>query len=196
MIVSILEKFISQHPDQRVTIGCLMQYLFINTPAPILPRILLTVFGCISMIPVPGPNAILCLPLMLISLWLIADKKTFSVPDFISRRGIDYLSLKSFFEKTRSRLVFCEKVFTPRMIWAVPKKNLRMIGLLVLALAFFISLPIPFPGANIIPAACVILAGCGVLFKDGLAILIAVIGGIIIMGTMSFLLYSFGKFVL
>lgn len=194
MIVSILDKFISQHPDQRVTIGCLMQYLFINTLASVLPGILLTVFGFISMIPVPGPNAILCLPLILISLWLIADKKTLSVPDFISRRGIDHLSLKNFYEKTRSRLVFCEKVFTPRMVWAVPEKNLRVIGLLVLMLSFFIALPIPVPGANIIPAGCVIVAGFGLLFKDGLAILIAATGGIIIMGAMSFLLYSFGKF--
>lgn len=195
MIVSILDKFILQHQDQRVTIGCLMQYLFISTPASVLPGLLLTIFGFVSMIPIPGPNAILCMPLILISIWMIADKKRLSIPDFIGRRGIDHVSLKNFYKKTRSRLIFCERIFTPRMIWVVPQKNLRMIGLLVLALAFFIALPIPVPGANITPAGCVIIAGCGLLYKDGLAILIALIGGIIIMGAMSFLLYGFGQFI-
>ena len=195
MIISVLDEFISKHQHHKVTIGCLLEYLSLNTPASLAPGLLLVVFGLISMLPVPGPNAVLCLPLMLISLWLITDKKIRSVPHFISKRGIDHLSLKKIYEKCRPRLVFCEKFFSSRMIWAVPETNMRVIGCLVLALSFFIAIPIPVPGSNVLPAGCVVTLGCGLLFKDGLAILIAGAGGSAIMGTMSVLLYSLGKFI-
>lgn len=195
MIVSLLDDFIFKHQHPRVTIGCILEYLSIHASSAVMPGVLIVAFSLIAMIPVPGPNILLCPPLVLTALWMIAGHKTLSMPLFICKRGVNHNVLKSIYDKNRPRLLVFERIFSSRMIWAVPQESFIIIGVVILALSFFIALPIPLPGSNLLPAVCALTIGCGLLFKDGLALLIGALSSLAIMIVMSVILYGVGKLI-
>ena len=66
-----------------------------------------------------------------------------------------------------------------------------VIGLICLVIAFIIAIPIPVPGANSIPALCLVVVGLGLVLSDGVAIAAGIlVGGVAATGIAGLTWYS------
>lgn len=124
----------------------------------------------LCMIPLPGPNAILTIPLIIITGQMIAGFKTPWLPKFILNRSVKVNHIHTVFNYLSPFLTRLEKIIRPRYIKLVPRRNLRSIGAISFILAIVIALPIPIPGTNLLPALCVMAISLALLNRDGLVL--------------------------
>jgi hypothetical protein len=139
--------------------------------------VILILFSLPSALPLPaaGYSTVLSIPLFIIgirmlcgydSLWLPARlrDKTFS-PEAFSRKLV----------RGMLRLIqFVERFSRPRLVSAVQSRGVRIaLGLLILALAF--SMLLPIPGTNTAPAFGVFLIGFALLEDDGILLLLGML---------------------
>jgi hypothetical protein len=74
------------------------------------------------------------------------------------------------------------RVMRVRMAWWLQPLHRIWLAPLVALLAFVIFLPIPF--GNVLPATVLMLIGLGLVFEDGLAILIGVVLGVTLLAVL------------
>ena len=145
----------------------------------------LFICGLLCMVPMPGPNAVLAIPLFIMAPQMILNKPCFWLPAWVGQRQLSSQTLLRFYKKILPKLLLIEKFAKPRLAYFVPQQQLSLIGMVVAITAVAIALPLPVPGSNTVPSAALALLGLGIFMADGLLVLI---GG-------SFaLLTSFGLF--
>ena len=117
------------------------------------------------------------------------------VPRLIGRRRLSY--------KTLGRLIGVvsrfgrqiEKMLKPRlnfMLW--PAIDVP-IGLSILFCGFFLALPLPLPGSNVVPAVPLVLLLLGVIERDGIFVLVGEVFSLMLLiatAYVSFLAYKHG----
>ncbi|MCH2276453.1 MULTISPECIES: exopolysaccharide biosynthesis protein [Thalassospira] len=152
---------------------------------------LIVLFALIACVPVPGPNAILTIPLAFLALQLVIGRKKLYLPDWMRRRRIGRRRLSGLYRHMRPRLIWLENRMSDRWQFFVPAQRMPVIGLICLVIAFIIAIPIPVPGANSIPALCLVVVGLGLVLSDGVAIAAGIlVGGVAATGIAGLTWYS------
>jgi hypothetical protein len=170
-------------PEGRITIGALMDAL---GDAGL--GILLIVFALPSFIPTPGLPvgfvsgtvvALIALQVMAgrHTLWLPDRLRNFSMPSYILVKGADYLA---------KPMRFFERWLKPRYSQFTGKTARMFLALPILILAVSIVLPIPL--GNQAPSIALIAFGFGLIERDGLAILVAIILSVLAMAWLAFVI--------
>ncbi len=170
-------------PEGRVTIGALMDAL---GDAGL--GILLIVFALPSFIPTPGLPvgfvsgtvvALIALQVMTgrHTLWLPDRLRNFSMPASILVKGAAYLA---------KPMRFFERWLKPRYSQFTGKTARMFLALPILILAISIVLPIPL--GNQAPSIALIAFGFGLIERDGLAILVAIILSVVAMAWLTFVI--------
>lgn len=146
--------------------------------------LLILIFALPLSIPVPVPpgfTTILSIPLLIFSIQLIIGFDSPWLPHWIGKRAIKRATLASVIEKTAPILRKIEKITKRR----IPIFN-NLIGEKIFSLIAFIcsiSIAIPLPLTNFIPAQGIALMSLSILNQDGilgiLGIMFSVIGLII-----------------
>lgn len=143
--------------------------------------LLLLLFALPLTIPLPVPpgyTTVLGSPLVIFSVQMFVGKSSPGIPGWLGRRRLSRTLLATFIEKTSPALVSIEKVLRPRFVWATDSKMAeRIAGLMCLILA--ISITIPLPLTNFVPAIGIAIIALGLLGRDGLFVVIGFIIGII-----------------
>ena len=170
-------------PEGRVTIGALMDAL---GDAGL--GILLIVFALPSFIPTPGLPvgfvsgtvvALIALQVMTgrHTLWLPERLRNFSMPRDFLIKGAAYLA---------KPMRYFERWLKPRFSQFTGKTARMFLALPILILAVSIVLPIPL--GNQAPSIALIAFGFGLIERDGLAILVAIILSVLAMAWLAFVI--------
>ncbi|WP_265017814.1 MULTISPECIES: exopolysaccharide biosynthesis protein [unclassified Wolbachia] len=130
--------------------------------------ILIIIFSLPLSVPIPVPpgyTTILSIPLILFSLQLLFGFDSPWMPNWLERKSFQRSTLALVVEKTSPTLKKIEKFMKPRMsfIFRGPGENILAFIMLLCAL----SIAIPLPLTNFIPAIGTTLISLGIMSKDG-----------------------------
>lgn len=125
----------------------------------------------------PGFTTIMGIPLMLLSIQMLFGFRKAFLPNKISRYAISNNILISISNKVVPVLRSLEKYIKPRFAFAKSIYCQQFIGLISLICS--ISVAIPFPLTNAVPALGIVVMALGLLNKDGLVILFGLVVSII-----------------
>lgn len=126
----------------------------------------------------PGFPSICGIPIFLLSIQLIFNKKVIILPKFVKQYRLKLDLIRLIIHKSNRILKFLSRFIKPRRLQVIVSERATILyGLLFFILS--VCILIPFPGTNFIPAVGVFLSCLGLLFKDGLFGIVGAIVGII-----------------
>jgi hypothetical protein len=157
---------IAAAPDPQLSLDELVGRLGDRTFGIVL--LILALLNCVPLF--PGASAVLGVVMMLAALQLTIGRHQLWLPAFLRRRSIPRGGFRRAVAQVAPLLKRVERVCRPRYSWLASGPSERLIGLVVLVLAFVITLPIPVIG-NIPPGVAVAILAISLLERDGLAVL-------------------------
>ncbi len=139
--------------------------------------LLLIVFCVPNLVPAPGIGSLFGIPLLLIALQMMVGRSRPWLPRAIESKSIGRGTFLKMIRAVEPRMRKIESVLKPRLLFLFSSGSDRLIGLFVALCA--ISIIIPFPGTNFLPAVAVILISLAVMQEDGIYLALgAVIGSV------------------
>jgi len=128
---------------------------------------LLFFFAVINLIPLPpGTSALLGLPLLIVSAQMVYGSKRVWLPRILVDRTISAETFRSLMERVIPRLVWIERLIRPRYWPFWRRRGDRIIGVIALVMAISVTLPIPL--GNWLPAFSTALLGLSLCERDGI----------------------------
>ena len=132
---------------------------------------MMLLFAMPNVIPLPpGSSAIFGVPLVIIAAQLALGRSALWLPGFLQRRSIRTADLKRIIDRILPGLRRIERLLSPRLALLFGSVGVRVIGVVCLALAIVLFLPIP--GANMLPGAAIAVLSLALLQRDGVAWLV------------------------
>ncbi|WP_142846866.1 exopolysaccharide biosynthesis protein [Telmatospirillum sp. J64-1] len=165
---TILAELARDWPEEKITLGDLTDALGDRAYA-----LLLLALALPNMvpIPVPGISSIFGPPLMIVAAQLAWGRPYPWLPGWLSRRSIRRDDFRRIMARILPRLVQGERYLRPRLCSLTSPVAERLLGLLCVVLGVSISLPIPF--GNFLPALAVVVLALGLVERDGVFISVA-----------------------
>lgn len=137
--------------------------------------LLMIIFAAIMIVMPPGLTIVPGLPISFFAIQMMLGKTAPWLPTWLEKKTISRKILTLMIKKGNPYLKKVEKVLRPRISFASSPLGERIVGLF--AFVFSISIAIPLPLTNFLPAIGVILMSMGILGKDGVLILIGMLVG-------------------
>ena len=123
----------------------------------------------------PGLTLIPAVPLLLFSLQMLNGVDSPWLPKWIAKKTIQREKIALIVEKSSPYLKRAEKLLRPRFFFASSKNGEKIVGLF--GLIFSLSVIVPLPFTNLLPAIGIIVMSLGLLSKDGFAIILGMVIG-------------------
>lgn len=152
--------------------------------------ILMIIFALIMIFMPPGLTAIPAIPIIFFSTQMIAGQNSPWIPKWLGAKKIKRSTLAKLIVKTSPILKKIEKLLRQRLSFAASATGEKIIG--IFSLFFSISIIIPLPLTNFLPAIAIILMSLGMMSKDGIPIIIGILTGIV-GSTVTMIVLFFGK---
>lgn len=161
----ILRGLAEQTPVERVSVGDIVAALPRRATAA-----LLFIFAAPNAIPTPpGTSALLGLPMIYLAYQMMLRRKPW-LPKVISARSMRREDFAALVTRALPLLTRAERMLRPRLLPLVSPAAEAAIGAFCLVLALSVALPIPL--GNMLPALAVSILALAVLERDGLWVLI------------------------
>ncbi|MDG7056360.1 MAG: exopolysaccharide biosynthesis protein [Wolbachia endosymbiont of Meromenopon meropis] len=138
--------------------------------------ILIVVFSLPLSVPIPVPpgyTTIFSIPLILFSMQLLLGFESPWMPSWLEKRSFRRSTLAIVIEKTSSSLRRIEKFMKPRMFLIFYGPGEKILAFIMLLCALSIAIPLPL--TNFIPAIGTTLISLGIMNKDGLLSILGVL---------------------
>ncbi|WP_395462699.1 exopolysaccharide biosynthesis protein [Wolbachia endosymbiont of Cantharis cryptica] len=138
--------------------------------------ILIIIFSLPLSVPIPVPpgyTTILSIPLILFSLQLLFGFDSPWIPHWLERKSFQRSTLALVVEKTSPALKKIEKFMKPRMSFIFYGPGEKILAFIMLLCALSIALPLPL--TNFIPAIGTTLISLGIMSKDGFLSILGVL---------------------
>ncbi|GAT75173.1 exopolysaccharide synthesis protein [Ehrlichia ruminantium] len=138
--------------------------------------VLMLLFSLPLAIPIPVPpgyTTIFSIPLVLFAVQILFGFQTPWIPKWLGNKSFKRTTLAFIIEKTAPILRKAEKLTKPRFLFLFNSFGEKLIAFISLICA--ISIAIPLPLTNFIPAGGVSVMSLGLLSKDGLMVMIGMI---------------------
>lgn len=139
---------------------------------------------------IPGLTTILVLPLIIISVQMIYGADSPWLPKWLGKRSIKRSTLSFIILKSSPFIRKLEKLIKPRLAFMSTHIGTKTVGFI--ALIFSLSIALPLPLTNLLPAIGIFFMSFGLLNKDGLTIIVGILIGIIGL-YVTFAVLIFGK---
>ena len=182
---------LAEGTEDRLTIATLLERMQDRAHTA-----LLVLFALPNALPaIPGTSAILGIPLVYLSLQLAMGRPPY-LPEFIAKRAVNRASFAGLLARAQPMLQRGERYLHPRLSWLTSGRMERVVGVLMAIMALSVLLPIPF--GNMLPAFAIILFALGLMEEDGawvLAGLGAMAVGILLFSTVLWGLFKAALFV-
>ena len=161
---AVLQQLAAEQGRERVSVRDLFAALGDRALAA-----LLFVFAVPNVIPSPpGLSTVLGVPLLFLSAQMLFGRRAW-LPTFVARRSMARDDFEALMSRVLPWLERAEKLLRPRLsVLALPPME-YLVGLVCLALAVILVLPIPL--GNIPPAFAIALMALGILERDGVWVL-------------------------
>jgi hypothetical protein len=171
---ALLRDYVAGLTGERVSLGSLRDALGDRGFG-----LLLFVFSVPNLVPVNIPllSAVLGVPLVLLAAQLSYGRHKPWFPDWLTRQSVPRSSFESVMLKSIPYLERAELFLRPRLVQLLSWTGERLVGLFLLVLAVVLTLPIPF--GNWLPAFAISIIGLAIVEKDGVAVLIGIVTGVI-----------------
>ena len=153
------------HSKERVTFEELIGLLGNRSMAAML---LVLALPMVVPVPAPGISVAFGFPMAIIATQLALGQQQAWLPRAVARRGMPQSSFVNMLTRVLPFLRRIEKLVRPRFSWLVGRWSAAPIGLVCLALALIIALPIPL--GHFVPGTAIVLLSLGLLERDGLAV--------------------------
>lgn len=174
---------LSRDAEGAVSIGHIRDALGNRSFAP-----LLVLFAAFNLIPLPpGASAFLGLPLVIVSAQMVYGSKQAWLPRFVMNRSLNADQFRGVMDWLIPRLIRLERLVRPRYWPFWRRQGDRVIGSVALLMAITVTLPIPL--GNWLPAFCTALLGLALSERDGLLL---AIGGVVGVAAMAVIAFVFG----
>jgi hypothetical protein len=132
-------------------------------------------FAIPSVIPMPpGVPTVVGIALLIVSIQMVLGREELWLPRFLSKRSFSRQALVGGFQKIKPQLAFVERFARPRLLLLTGRLATILIGIVILAMAIVLILPLP-PGGNFPPALACAILGMGLVERDGLIILFGLV---------------------
>lgn len=191
-ILDILHKLLKNHKKQNISFGEIMESL---EDQGLMLFIAIVAFPMALPIPTPpGFTTLFGVPLCILTMQLILNKKKPWLPEFISKKQIKTESFINLISKAEPILKKMSRFFKPRQKKFLSKSSEKIMGVLAFLCAVSLALPILF--GNAIPSAAILIMSLGMLYQDGLVVVIGMVVSIIgltIASSVVFLFFWLGK---
>lgn len=153
---------------------------------------LLFLFALPAALPLPGlgVNLIVALPLLFLTLQQAVGRHTVWFPHRINERRISRDRFVGFIEAAEPVLKRIEFLIAPRLGWVTHGLFSHMIGACGVVMA--LSILVPLPLTNTVPAMGIGLMALGVLMRDGLAVIAGMAIGLLWIAMLVFLVIFLG----
>jgi hypothetical protein len=139
---------------------------------------LLVIFAAINVIPLPpGTNTFIAIPMVLVSAQMLFGRESPWFPARIDRRGVTQAELRKLIDKMGWFEARVERVFHPRLGRLTGTAATRVIGLVCVILSVIAGLPILM--IHNAPALAVVLFGLGLIYRDGVLVIIGAIAAML-----------------
>ncbi|WP_353287732.1 exopolysaccharide biosynthesis protein [Wolbachia endosymbiont (group B) of Gerris lacustris] len=138
--------------------------------------ILIIIFSLPLSVPIPVPpgyTTILSIPLILFALQLLFGFDSPWMPNWLERKSFQRSTLALVVEKTSPILKKIEKFMKPRMSFIFYGPGEKILAFIMLLCALSIALPLPL--TNFIPAIGTTLISLGLMSRDGLLSILGVL---------------------
>jgi len=123
-------------------------------------------------IPTPGLSVPFGIAISLLGLRLALGQKP-QLPGFILRKRMSHGTLKKIISPILRLIEKIEKHIKPRMhYFEEHPRAINLIGLGIMSAGFILSLPLPIPFSNGLPAISIMALAAGMMERDGLLVLI------------------------
>lgn len=151
---------------------------------------LIIIFAIPVALPVPavGYGTVMAIPMLLLCIQLLLGYDYPKLPKKIAQKKISMVFFGKVVDKAVPLLTKVEWFLKPRLSWLSKGLGERLVGLLCVICSLSVMLPIPL--TNTIPAMGVVAMMIGLLERDGLAIIGGVLIGCIGMAISLSLLYA------
>jgi len=139
---------------------------------------LIILFAAPNLLPLPpGSSTFFGIPLILIASQLLLGRPRLWLPRLLRERSLDQATFARLTTKMEPMLQRFERLAKPRY-WPLPQVMAeRFVGLVVLLMALVLVFPIPF--GNWLPAFAISIIALAIVEKDGVAVLIGIVLGVI-----------------
>jgi hypothetical protein len=137
----------------------------------------LMMFSLPALVPVPRSIGMVALPAGAIACQMVAGCEKIRLPRFIRRKSVTRRALAVAIHAMLPVLAAAEKVVRPRWNWVNHAMLRRLVGLFLLVMV--ISIAFPLFGFNSFHAASIFVISLGMVERDGLAVMLGVLGGVL-----------------
>jgi hypothetical protein len=176
--------------DEWVSLGDIINALGARAFAP-----LLVLFAAINLIPIlpPGSTAILGLPLLFLSAQMVWGYRRAWLPQAFLNRAVSADSFRTSMGWIVPRLARIERYVRPRYWPFWRRQGDRIVGAVALILS--ISIVLPIPGGNWMPALATALLGLALLERDGILLIVGSVVAVTSMAVVAAILGGAGYMV-
>lgn len=148
-------------------------------------------FSLPSVVPMPpGIPTVVGIILLIVSVQMVFGREDLWLPGILSKRTFPRKVLVGAFEGLAPRLAWLERLMKPRLLFMTGKLGTILIGVVVLIMAVVLILPLP-PGGNFPPALACAVLGMGLVQRDGVVVLLGLVGSIVAMAVVSYVTLVF-----
>ncbi len=137
--------------------------------------ILMLFFALPVAIPIPVISGLTSIPMIMFSIQMMRGMDSPWLPKWIGAKTIRRSTIAMMVEKAAPYLKKMEKLMRPRFSFVSSRGGEKLIGLF--SFVFALSILLPFPLTNLIPAVGVALMALGMLSRDGVPIILGMIVG-------------------
>jgi len=117
---------------------------------------------------IPGVPTLLAIIVSLFALQMLAGRKTFWMPGFLSKRSVNGDKLHAGLQKMRRVVRFMDRIVRPRVQWITRPPFTRVVAAVSIAAAACAPPLEVLPFASSVPFAAIGLLGLGLIAHDGL----------------------------
>jgi hypothetical protein len=168
----VLEQLARTWPGERISLGDITRLLGDRGYG-----VLMLVLALPGLL--PGISSIAAVPLTLVALQLAIGLPRPWMPRFLADRSLSRADFSRMVERTLPYLAWIERLLRPRLTVLAGPVGERVMGLVCLALALLLLIPILFNAPLVVPIALMSLA---VLERDGVLAAIGLLAGCLALG--------------
>jgi hypothetical protein len=155
--------------------------------------ILIFIFALPNLVPlnIPLLSAVLGVPLVLLAAQLSYGRHEPWLPNWLTARSFPRESFAAVVRRSLPYLERAERLLRPRLTGLLSWTGERFVGAALLVLAIVLTAPIPF--GNWLPAFAITIIGLAMVEKDGLAVIVGLIVGVVGLGIAGAVILGFVK---
>lgn len=146
------------------------------------PGALLVVLSVPCMLPIPGAGVFMSMGMVMVAWMIWRYYPRLVMPRKVGRWKLSATMARRALHTLAWMYDQASRVMRVRMAWWLQPLHRIWLAPLVALLALVIFLPIPF--GNVLPATVLMLIGLGLVFEDGLAMLIGVVLGVTLLAVL------------